>query len=65
MALNWVTKCIQKPSRVPGCAQDAAQAGADRGEGHPRAAQAPALGGVVDDDRDRDRDHDADRAAIR
>ena len=21
MALNWVTKCIQKPSRVPGCPQ--------------------------------------------
>ena len=23
MALNWVEKCIQNPSRVPGCAQDA------------------------------------------
>ena len=23
MTLNWVTKCIQKPSRVPGWAQEA------------------------------------------
>ena len=25
VALNWVTKCIQKPSRVPGCDHDAAR----------------------------------------
>ena len=61
MALNWVVKCIQKPSRVPGCDQDAAGWRAPRRSDIARPAQVPGVRGVVDDDGHRHGHDDPDR----